>query len=87
MSTLNIEQDGVVYESLVDEGCDVSEVLGVQKWEPEIPAQLAGQVRGNFPSQIPKTNQERVQNIKKELSIARDQGLQFVIEEKLEVAV
>lgn len=84
MSALNIEQDGVVYESLVDEGCDVSEVLGVQKWEPEIPAQLAGQVRGNFPSQIPKTNQERVQNIKKELSIARDQGLQFVIEEKLE---
>ena len=84
MSALNIEQDGVVYESLVDEGCDVSEVLGIVKWEPEIPAQLAGQVRGNFPSQIPKTNQERVQNIKKELSIARDQGLQFVIEEKLE---
>lgn len=84
MSALNIEQDGVVYESLVDEGCDVSEVLGIVKWEPEIPAQLAGQVRGNFPSQIPKTNQERVQNIKKELSIARNQGLQFVIEEKLE---
>ena len=84
ISALNIEQDGVVYESLVDEGCDVSEVLGIVKWEAEIPAQLAGQVRGNFPSQIPKTNQERIQNIKKELSIARDQGLQFVIEEKLE---
>lgn len=71
-------------EDFFNVGDDVSEVLGVQRWEAEIPAQLAGQVRGNFPSQIPKTNQERIQNIKKELSIARDQGLQFVIEEKLE---
>lgn len=71
-------------EDFFNVGGDVSEVLGIVKWEPEIPAQLAGQVRGNFPSQIPKTNQERVQNIKKEISIARDQGLQFVIEEKLE---
>jgi len=42
---------------------DVTAALGVQKWEIPIPAQLAGQVRGNFPSDIPKTDQERVQNI------------------------
>lgn len=47
----------------VDDGTDVSDVLGIQKWEAPIPAQLAGQVRGNFPSAIPKTDQERVQNI------------------------
>jgi RNA ligase (TIGR02306 family) len=44
-------------------GVDVSEKLGIQKWEPEIPAQLAGQVRGLFPTHlIPKTDQERIQN-------------------------
>jgi len=47
----------------VDDGTDVSDVLGIQKWEAPIPAQLAGQVRGNFPAPIPKTDQERVQNI------------------------
>lgn len=45
------------------EGDDVTEVLNIQKWEAPIPAQLAGQVRGTFPSIIPKTDQERVQNI------------------------
>jgi RNA ligase (TIGR02306 family) len=47
----------------VREGDDVTEILGVQKWEPPISANLAGQVRGNFPSHItPKTDQERIQN-------------------------
>lgn len=45
-------------------GGDVSELLGIQKWEPTISAQLAGQVRGNFPTEIPKTDQARVQNIR-----------------------
>lgn len=71
-------------EDFFQVGDDVSEVLNIQKWEPEIPAQLAGQVRGNFPSQIPKTDQPRIQNLKKELSIAQHKGLQFAIEEKLE---
>lgn len=46
------------------EGDDVTEFLGIQKWERPVPAQLAGQVRGNFPEGIPKTDQERVQNIR-----------------------
>ena len=46
------------------EGLDVTEVLGVQKWEAPIPAQLQGQAAGMFPtSLIPKTDQERSQNI------------------------
>jgi RNA ligase (TIGR02306 family) len=44
------------------EGEDVTEILGVQKWEVPIPAQLAGTVKGNFPSFIRKTDQERIQN-------------------------
>jgi RNA ligase (TIGR02306 family) len=46
----------------ITEGTDVTEVLGVKKYEKIIPAQLAGQVRGSFPSFIPKTDQERIQN-------------------------
>lgn len=44
-------------------GDDLTEVLGIQKWEKPIPASLSGQVRGNFPSFIKKTDQERFQNI------------------------
>jgi len=47
---------------LLEEGMDVTQSLGVQKYEKIIPANLAGKVRGNFPSFIPKTDQERVQN-------------------------
>ena len=43
-------------------GDDVSEILGIIKYEPPVNAQLAGQVKGNFPSFIPKTDQERCQN-------------------------
>ena len=52
----------------VEEGTDVSEVLGIIKWEAPIPAQLAGQVRGNLPAGIIKTDQNRIQNIGKYLS-------------------
>jgi hypothetical protein len=41
------------------EGVDYAEVLGVKKWEPPLPAQLAGQAEGLFPSFIRKTDQER----------------------------
>lgn len=45
-------------------GPDVTEVLGIRKWEKEIPANLRGKVKGNFPSFIPKTDAERIQNMK-----------------------
>jgi RNA ligase (TIGR02306 family) len=61
---------------------DVTEILGIKKWEKAIPAQLAGVCKGNFPSLIPKTDQERVQNLKKEIQAA--QGLVFEVTEKLE---
>ena len=44
------------------EGLDVTESLGVTKYEPYIPAQLAGVMKGNFPSFIPKTDCERIQS-------------------------
>lgn len=61
---------------------DVTEALGVKKWEKPINAQLAGVCRGNFPSLIPKTDQERVQNLKKEIAAAQNDV--FEITEKCE---
>src|SRR3989344_1932208 len=45
------------------EGTDVTEILGIVKYEPPIPAHLAGQIKGEFPSFIPKTDEPRIQTI------------------------
>src|SRR3972149_4988613 len=45
------------------EGTDVSELLGIVKYEAPISAQLADQIKGPFPSFITKTDEERVQNL------------------------
>ena len=66
------------------EGEDVSELLGIVKWEMPMNAQLAGMAKGNFPSAIPKTDQERVQNLKSEIAQAAEDCLQFEVTEKLE---
>jgi RNA ligase (TIGR02306 family) len=54
------------------EGDDVTAALQIEKWEKPIPAQLGGQVRGGLPAGIPKTDQERVQNMGRELSRLRE---------------
>jgi tRNA-binding EMAP/Myf-like protein len=51
--------DGTQFEI----GTDVTELLGIQKYEVPIPAQLAGKTKGGFPSFIRKTDQERIQNL------------------------
>jgi RNA ligase (TIGR02306 family) len=48
---------------------DVSDLLGVQKYEAPIPAELSGQVKGNFPAQIKKTDQERCQNMNRDIFV------------------
>lgn len=49
-------------------GEDISEILGVIKYEIPIPAQLAGKIKGYFPGFIPKTDEERIQNMGEILS-------------------
>ena len=51
----------------VVEGQDVTDFFGVVKWDPPLHSSLQGKARGNFPSFIPKTNQERIQNLKKQV--------------------
>jgi RNA ligase (TIGR02306 family) len=42
---------------------DLTEHIGVVKWEPIIPVNMSGTIIGPFPSFIPKTDQDRIQNI------------------------
>ena len=67
----------------IEEGADVTDVLGIQKWEAVIPAQLSGSVKGNFPSFIRKTDQERCQNLLKEIFIDRP-GSEYEVTMKLD---
>lgn len=67
------------------EGLDVTERLGIVKYEPPIPAELAGKVKGNFPSFIPKTDEERIQNLTKEYEEWKIQSKhKFYVTEKLD---
>ncbi len=45
------------------EGADVSDVLGIVKYDPPLSANLVGVALGNFPSFIPKTDEVRIQNL------------------------
>jgi RNA ligase (TIGR02306 family) len=64
------------------EGIDVTEKLGIVKYEPPIPAQLSGMVKGNFPSFLKKTDEERVQNLSKEFENYKNE--EFYVTEKLD---
>lgn len=75
----NIIAPGEFY--FFEEGNDVTELLGIQKWEAPIPTCLAGIVKGNFPSLVPKTDQERVQNLPKDFQI---HNLTWEVTEKLD---
>ena len=63
-SVIPIAQFASAYD--LPEGMDVSEMLGIVKYEPPVPAQLAGKVKGSFPSFLRKTDEERIQNLEKE---------------------
>jgi RNA ligase (TIGR02306 family) len=72
------------FNLFLDEGDDVSELLGIVKYEAPIPAALAGEVKGMFPSVIPKTDQERIQNLSVELEQWKSEGLTWEVTEKLD---
>jgi len=67
----------------VDIGYDFTEILEVQKYLPEVSAHLQGSPAGSFPTYIiPKTDEERVQNIPGALEFL--QGLKVYITEKID---
>jgi RNA ligase (TIGR02306 family) len=66
------------------EGLDVTEMLGIVKYEPPIPAELAGKVKGGFPYFLRKTDEERIQNLVKEYEEYKLLGCKFYVTEKLD---
>jgi RNA ligase (TIGR02306 family) len=68
--------------STTELGADVSEELGVIKYEAPIPACLSGEVKGAFPSWISKSDEERLQNILDIL--VTHKGKQFTVTEKVD---
>jgi len=63
VNTSLTDTDGSLYNDIID----VTELLGVIKYDPPVPPSMSGIMKGNFPSFIPKTDQERIQNCIKNL--------------------
>jgi len=64
-------------------GKDVTELLGVKLYEPPVPANLAGVIKGLFPIHIiPKTDEERIQNLPEFFNLYKD--VNFEETEKLD---
>jgi RNA ligase (TIGR02306 family) len=45
----------------LDEGLDVTDIIGVKKYEKPISPAMRGVIRGNFPGYVPKTDETRIQ--------------------------
>jgi len=69
---------------MVNIGDDVTEVLGIVKYEPPIPAELAGKVKGLFPSFLRKTDEERIQNLESDYESYKNSNHKFYVTEKLD---
>ena len=63
-------------------GTDVTDLLGVTKYEAPIPACLAGEVKGMFPGFVKKTDEERIQNLVDWFGLYKD--LEFEASEKID---
>lgn len=77
------EDDGEELCERFYEGADVTELLGIQKWEP--PAEFrAANAKGSFPHFIPKTDCERVQNLSRQVQQWAEDEVVFQKSEKLD---
>ena len=65
-------------------GDDLTEALSVTKWDPPVSASLRGEVEGQFPSFIRKTDQERAQNLVGDIKRAYDSDELFEVTTKLD---
>ena len=81
---MSVMTDNGVIAQVLKEDEDVSQALGIVKYEAPIPACLAGEVKGMFPGFIPKTDQERIQNLSVELAEWVRLGYTFEVTEKLD---
>jgi RNA ligase (TIGR02306 family) len=82
ISVLNPTDTNIYVEPF--EGLDVTEMLGIIKYEAPIPAELAGKVKGLFPSFLRKTDAERIQNLTSEYEGWKNSDKRFYVTEKLD---
>ena len=68
----------------LEDGDDLTDALCIQKYEKPLPGALVGVAKGNFPSFLRKTDQERVQNMTRALRCWEDEGAVWEITEKLD---
>ena len=79
-SVLSAIKNDPNFDNLI--GMDVTKLLGIKKWEPQIPANMAGLIKGDFPSWGKKTDAERIQNLTNEFESYKD--IQFEVTIKLD---
>ena len=63
---------------------DVSDILGITKWDPSIGVSFSGEAKGSFPVFLKKTDEERIQNLTKEYQGYLSSNKQFYATEKLD---
>lgn len=69
---------------IVFEGSDVTDILGIVKWESAEEKIIPANAKGSFPAFIPKTDQTRVQNIRRQYEEWVAKQEQFEATEKLD---
>lgn len=68
----------ILPEGQYEVGQDVTELVGVEKYEPVVPAHLSGMAKGNFPAFLHKTDEPRLQSSPNVLQEAIDKNLVLV---------
>ena len=86
--------DNFIKDIELNEDYDMTEILGIIKWEREEqpqkdfnytkPLHSNSKLCSNFPSNVPKTDQERIQNLKSKYTKYINDQLKFEITEKLD---
>lgn len=66
------------------EGMDVTDLLGIKKYEPPPAVMTSGQVKGAFPGFIPKTDEMRIQSVPDVLTRPENVGKRCYITEKVD---
>lgn len=75
--------DQGAFPGVVDEvGKDVTELLGIKKYEPPVSVDLSGENKGGFPAFLFKTDEERIQSVPELISDAKNES--FYVTEKLD---
>lgn len=72
------------YEGALEIGLDVTDIIGVTKFEPPISINMKGEVKGSFPSFMPRTDETRIQSVPGVLTRPENKGQRCYISEKID---